>query len=79
MGPGKPAQQDITAATKLGRLIAQSGWVLLTGGRNEGVMDAASKGAKEAGGLTVGILPFEDKTGVSQYVDIPICSGMGSE
>lgn len=79
MGPGNDATQKINAtAAELGRQIAQSGWVLLTGGRNVGVMNATSKGAKEAGGLTVGILPSEDKTGASQFVDIFICSGMGS-
>lgn len=79
MGPGDDAtQQDVEAATKLGQMIAQAGYVLLTGGRNVGVMEAASKGAKEGGGLTIGILPSEDKTGASQFVDIPICSGMGS-
>lgn len=79
MGPGDDAtQQDIEAATKLGQRIAQAGYVLLTGGRNVGVMEAASKGAKEAGGLTIGILPSEGKNEASQFVDIPICSGMGS-
>lgn len=79
MGPGKGAtEQDIERASELGRLIAQAGWVLLTGGRNVGVMEAASKGAKEAGGFIVGILPSESKTGVSEFVDIPICTEMGS-
>lgn len=79
MGPGEGAtESDIKTAHELGRLIARQGWVLLTGGRNVGVMDAASRGASEAGGLTIGILPTEDTTGCSPYVDIPITTGMGS-
>lgn len=41
-------------------------------------MDAASKGAKQVGGLTIGILPFSDKSGASEYLDIVITTGMGS-
>lgn len=79
MGPGDGAtSKNKTEAEELGKLIANAGWVLLTGGRDIGVMDAASKGARQAGGLTVGILPSENKKGASQYLDIPICSGMGS-
>lgn len=62
MGPGDGATQaDIKYACKLGKLIAEQNWILLTGGRNSGVMNAASKGAKKSGGLTVGILPSEKK------------------
>jgi hypothetical protein len=49
----------------------------LTGGRDAGVMSAASRGAKEAGGTTVGILPGADTRGASRYVDIPIVTGLG--
>lgn len=78
MGPGEGATNDILKqAHTLGRLIARQGWTLLTGGRNVGVMDAASKGAKQAGGLTIGILPSSDKTDASVYLDIAICTGMG--
>lgn len=78
MGPGNNAtEQDCDNAFKLGKLIAKESWILLTGGRNIGVMDAASKGAKKADGLVVGILPSENKMGMSRYVDIPICTGMG--
>lgn len=79
MGPGDGASEtEIKSATELGKQIAGEGWVLLTGGRNVGVMEAASKGAQEAGGLTVDILPTEDQQQMSAYVDIPICTGMGS-
>jgi uncharacterized protein (TIGR00725 family) len=78
MGPGANATEtDLQNAYKLGKLIAQSGWVLLTGGRNAGVMDAASKGAKAANGLTIGILPTNDTSAVSNAVDIAIVTDMG--
>lgn len=78
MGPGNQAGDDaLLGAFQLGRLIALEGWVLLTGGRSAGVMDAASRGAKEAGGLTVGILPTSDVGSLSEAVDIPIITGLG--
>ncbi len=79
MGPGFNAtKQDLDNAYQLGKLIAEQGWILLTGGRKAGVMDAASQGAKSANGLTLGILPGEDKTGISEAIDIAIITGMGS-
>lgn len=78
MGPGEEATStDLQNAYELGKLIAQKGWVLLTGGRNIGVMDAASLGAKSASGLTIGILPGNSTNGVSEAVDIIIVTGMG--
>lgn len=79
MGPGANATEtDLQNAYQLGQLIAQAGWVLLTGGRNAGVMDAASKGAKAANGLTVGILPTNDTNTISEAVDIAIFTDMGN-
>ena len=79
MGPGdKASGVDLTNAYELGQLIAQHGWVLLTGGRNVGVMDAASKGAKAANGLTIGILPTPDTSSLSDAVDIAIATDMGN-
>lgn len=79
MGPGNQASAEaLQTAYQLGREIAQAGWVLLTGGRNQGVMDAASRGAKSANGLTVGILPGSDRHSISTAIDIPILTDMGS-
>lgn len=64
-------------AHRIGSLIAEKDWVLLTGGRNAGVMAAASRGAAEAGGLVVGILPGESAAGAAPHVDIAIPTGMG--
>ena len=79
MGAGENATKaNVNNAYQLGQLIAQQGWILLTGGRNTGVMDSASQGAKAAGGLTIGILPGKDTEGVSSAVDIAIVTDMGN-
>lgn len=79
MGPGESATStDLENAYQLGQLIAEAGWILLTGGRNLGVMDAANKGAKSANGLTIGILPGNDTRGISEAVDIAIVTDMGN-
>jgi len=78
MGPGAGARaEDVRAAYELGRLIAAEGWVLLTGGRTAGVMQAATRGASEAGGLTVGVLPAEDERGAAAGLDLLILTGLG--
>ncbi|AFZ28064.1 hypothetical protein Cylst_6093 [Cylindrospermum stagnale PCC 7417] len=79
MGPGEKATEtDLHNAYQLGKRIALEGWILLTGGRNVGVMDAASKGAKSANGLTLGILPTEKSNSISEAVDIAIFTDMGN-
>lgn len=79
MGAGNLATpKDLELAFQLGQLIAEKGWILLTGGREVGVMDAASRGAKAGGGLVVGILPGDDTTGMSSVVDIPIVTDLGN-
>ena len=79
MGPGNGAsQKECAEAYELGRLIAQEGWTVLSGGLAVGIMDAVSRGASEAGGLTIGILPMDRRDGMSRAVDIPIVTGMGS-
>lgn len=76
MGSGEPTSGCLSAARELGRLLAERGWVVLTGGRPEGVMAAASAGAKEiAGSLTLGILP--GGSGAGPDVDIAVFTGMG--
>jgi len=78
MGPAKAKKKDLDNARVLGEFIARRGWVVLTGGRDVGVMDAACEGAKRVGGsLTVGIMPTA-KDKVSRHVDVPIITEMGS-
>jgi len=64
-------------AVEVGRLIAKSGARLICGGM-EGVMEAACRGAKEAGGITIGVLPTGSKADANPYVDIPIVTAMGT-
>jgi hypothetical protein len=79
MGPGNPEVKRVTdQAELLGRMIAEKGWTLLTGGRAAGVMDAASKGAANAGGTVIGILPDADRHQMSEFVNVPITTGIGS-
>ncbi len=79
MGPGDQATaKDCENAYELGKLIAQQGWILLTGGRKAGVMEAALQGAKASQGLTVGVLPTADKQGMSEAVDIAIVTDLGN-
>ncbi|MBD2430904.1 MULTISPECIES: TIGR00725 family protein [Fischerella] len=79
MGPGdKATEVDVQHAYRLGELIAQQGWILLTGGRKSGVMDAVNKGAKSANGLTIGILPTDHQKDISEAVDIAIFTDMGN-
>jgi hypothetical protein len=79
MGPGAEATAtDLKNAYELGKLIAYEGWILLTGGRNVGVMNAASQGAKAANGLTIGILPTDNTNAISEAVDIAIMTDMGN-
>ena len=69
-----PAEKD--AAEAIGRLLAEAGATLVCGGRG-GVMAAACRGAKSAGGLTVGILPGVDRSEANPWVDVPIVTGLG--
>src|SRR5688500_10319627 len=79
MGPGENASPDENEmAYVLGREIAKQGWITLTGGRSFGIMDAALKGASEAGGLTIGILPGDNDSNSSDHAQIKIVTSMGS-
>lgn len=63
-------------AEAVGRGIAEAGAVLVCGGM-AGVMEAVCRGAKAAGGLTVGILPGPDRAGANRHVDVAIATGIG--
>ncbi len=78
MGGGEIVNHgDYEDARCLGGLIAKEGWILLNGGRASGIMEASARGAKENGGLTIGILPGNDPAWASEYIDIPILTGIG--
>jgi uncharacterized protein (TIGR00725 family) len=63
-------------AYEVGKNIAARGAALVCGGLS-GVMEAACRGAKEAGGLTIGILPSADEDTANDWVDIRIPTGLG--
>lgn len=74
IGPGDCTAGEYTAGMTIGRLLAEQGVTLCCGGLS-GVMEAACRGAKEGGGITVGILPH---TGVGNpYLDVVIRTGIG--
>jgi len=78
MGGGTANESDEQDAYTLGALIANQGWILLNGGRESGVMKASAKGASDQGGLTIGILPGSNPQEASQYIRIPIVTGLGN-
>jgi uncharacterized protein (TIGR00725 family) len=79
MGPGENATPDQNEmAFELGKAVARQGWIVLTGGRSFGIMDAAMRGAHEGKGLTIGILPNDNIVNASDHADIKIMTGMGS-
>ena len=77
MGGASSDEFALAHAYELGRLIATSGWVLLNGGRDAGVMAASAKGAADAGGLVIGVLPGDDWEGVAAGVAVAVITGMG--
>lgn len=78
MGASEPRPATLERAGRLGRVLAEAGWIVLTGGRPAGVMEAVSAGAKAvAGSLTVGVLPTGPDGPVSSAVDIAVFTGVG--
>lgn len=77
MGGSKCSKEEYEAAYEVGKLIAEKGYILLCGG-GTGVMEAASKGAYEKGGITIGIMPGSGKeeSPPNPYIKIPIFTGM---
>ncbi len=76
IGSSEAGEEERRVAYEVGRMVAKSGWVLISGGRT-GVMEAASRGAKEEGGITVGILTTYTGEDANPYLDIRINTGMG--
>ncbi|MFA5338515.1 MAG: DNA-processing protein DprA, partial [Candidatus Omnitrophota bacterium] len=66
IGGSTCSRKDYKIAQELGSLIAKEGWTLVCGGRT-GIMEAACKGAKSAGGTTVAILPTKDGRDANAY------------
>lgn len=76
IGSSKANEELYKLATQVGYELAQNSIIIVCGGLG-GVMEAACKGAKQAKGTTIGILPGNDPKDANEFVDIPICTGMG--
>lgn len=76
VGAGSAGADMLNAAEAVGRAIAERGAMLVCGGLG-GVMEAAAKGAKSAGGTTIGILPQPYRHDANPYIDVPVATGFG--
>lgn len=77
VGPGNDvAPGTLVVAHEVGRLLSGAGAVVVTGGLG-GVMEAAAQGAREAGGLTVGLLPGSGRDDANPYLIVAIPTGLG--
>jgi uncharacterized protein (TIGR00725 family) len=77
-GPHDPVPEaTLTAAFEVGQLIAKAGAALFCGGTS-GVMEASCRGARQEGGLTIGVLPGFERNAANEYVDISIPTGLGT-
>lgn len=76
IGGSRASAEERALARSLGAALAGLGAVVVCGGRG-GVMEAAARGAVEAGGLTIGILPGSDPTEANEWIALPLTTGMG--
>jgi uncharacterized protein (TIGR00725 family) len=76
IGAGSGDDELLASAEEVGRRIAEAGAVLITGGMG-GVMEAASRGASEAGGTAIGVIPTSDPADANQHVTHAVATGVG--
>ena len=76
IGGSRPARSALEAAREVGRRLAEAGAVVVCGGLG-GVMEAVCRGAREAGGLSVGILPGASPADANPWVDLAVATGLG--
>ena len=76
IGAANASEEEKRTSEEVGVLIAKGDCFLLCGGMG-GVMEAACRGAKSAGGTTIGILPGPEASSANRFIDIPIVTGMG--
>ena len=76
IGSSQASAKETKLAEEVGRQLAKKGVVLVCGGLG-GIMEAACRGARSQGGITVGILPGEKREAANPYVQIPVVTGMG--
>jgi uncharacterized protein (TIGR00725 family) len=76
VGPGEANAEELSTAEEVGRLLGEAGALVVSGGRG-GVMEAVCRGARSAGGLTLGILPGRDRRDANPYVQVAVPTGLG--
>jgi hypothetical protein len=76
IGGSQCSKEEARLAEEVGRRLARKGAILVCGGLG-GIMKAACKGASEAGGITIGILPGDNRQSANPYVQVPIVTGLG--
>ena len=76
IGAGQDDGEFYEQARGVGRLIAEKGGIVVCGGLG-GVMEAAARGAREAGGVAIGILPDEDRSRANEYLSYSFATGVG--
>jgi uncharacterized protein (TIGR00725 family) len=76
VGGGEATAEEFAAAERVGGLLAGRAAIVLTGGLG-GVMEAASRGAHRAGGITVGILPGPERATANQWLTVALPTGLG--
>lgn len=76
IGGSSCTEKVAQTAETVGKEIAQAGAILVCGGLR-GTMEASCRGAKRAGGMTIGILPSWNRESANEYVDFPIVTGLG--
>ncbi len=76
VGSGTASGELYEKAREVGRLVAERGGTVVCGGRS-GVMEAVARGATEAGGTAIGILPDEDRKGANAFLSLSIATGTG--
>jgi len=76
IGASNATEWELTTAEQVGRLLAEAGCVIVCGGLG-GVMDAAARGSAAGGGISIGILPGDDRVDASRHLTVAIASGFG--
>lgn len=76
VGSGTATGDLYEKAREVGKLVAERGGIIVCGGLS-GVMEAAARGVKEAGGTSIGILPDEDRRRQNEYLTYSVATGTG--
>jgi uncharacterized protein (TIGR00725 family) len=76
IGPARCDEELTQLAHEVGAGLAKAGFTIVTGGE-KGAMEAASRGASEAGGLAIGVLPGIDRSTANDYADVTVVTGIG--